>query len=297
MFALALLLLLGLEPASLEAPEAPARIFGGEPVDACQWPFVVALDQACSGVLVTPEHVLTAAHCGENIEHAVFGETIDHPSRRVGVLGCKALPGAEPGQGNDLMVCTLETAQSVPTAALLRSDEADALAADMPVALVGFGATESGSSGEKRVTWAALGEENDRGELQIGGDGRDSCVGDSGGPALVDLGGGSWRVAGIVSYGFKCGDGGWYTQPRHHLDWLDEQLDSALCSFPWEPADASWDASCIPAAFRDADACDLQQDAAGCSAHGTGPVAPQVFLFLFGFGMVARTRSGPRPTE
>jgi secreted trypsin-like serine protease len=38
-------------------------------------------------------------------------------------------------------------------------------------------------------------------EINIGGGGKDSCNGDSGGPVYVELPGGGWRVFGITSYG------------------------------------------------------------------------------------------------
>ena len=44
------------------------RIVGGKPADKGEWPWMAALlrggdDQYCGGVLITNQHILTAAHC------------------------------------------------------------------------------------------------------------------------------------------------------------------------------------------------------------------------------------------
>jgi hypothetical protein len=56
---------------------------------------------------------------------------------------------------------------------------------------VGYGLTEDDESGAKREVVANLTNFNDSGrEFFAGGDGKDTCSGDSGGPALVRLGSG-----------------------------------------------------------------------------------------------------------
>ena len=44
------------------------KIVGGRPADPREWPWMVAVlrdgtDRFCGGVLITDQHVLTAAHC------------------------------------------------------------------------------------------------------------------------------------------------------------------------------------------------------------------------------------------
>lgn len=55
--------------------------------------------------------------------------------------------------------------------------------------------------------------------------GRDSCQGDSGGPLLVQLPNKRWVVAGIVSWGVRCGEPnhpGIYTRVSFYTDWVIE---------------------------------------------------------------------------
>ena len=85
------------------APSSPAlelSIYGGEPTGECRWSNVVSLGQRCSGVLVHPELVLYAAHCGVDIQEIRY----DGGTRSV--AQCAAFPGAQPG-GTDLAFCRL----------------------------------------------------------------------------------------------------------------------------------------------------------------------------------------------
>ncbi|XP_044757481.1 phenoloxidase-activating factor 1-like [Coccinella septempunctata] len=57
--------------------------------------------------------------------------------------------------------------------------------------------------------------------------GKDSCVGDSGGPLMQQNDEGRWFAVGVVSYGISCGLEGWpgvYTSIPFYYDWIVEEI-------------------------------------------------------------------------
>lgn len=60
--------------------------------------------------------------------------------------------------------------------------------------------------------------------------GRDSCVGDSGGPLMHTFknDSGQWYIEGVVSFGNqRCGSEGWpgvYTRVSDYLGWINENV-------------------------------------------------------------------------
>ncbi len=99
------------------------------------------------------------------------------------------------------------------------------------------------------------------GEAFIGGGGKDTCYGDSGGPVFIQLSDQSWRVFGITSYGEYCGGGGYYSMMHTALDWLEQAsgVDLTPCydqgqwspgpdcgGFPLDPnqGGGSWSVGC-----------------------------------------------------
>ena len=105
------------------------------------------------------------------------------------------------------------------------------------VTIVGFGKREDKGLGEKYEAETQIIKLSDK-EIHIGGNGRDSCRIDSGGPAYARLKNGEWRVFGVVSRGIYsgCGRGGIWGLMHEHICWvqrkskIDLGLQNSYCS-------------------------------------------------------------------
>jgi hypothetical protein len=92
------------------------------------------------------------------------------------------------------------------------------------VVLVGFGEDDDGERGKKRKVSVEIRQFSEGGsEFLAGENGKDSCLGDSGGPALFVLPDGELRLAGVLSRGFACGEGGFYGIPATVLCWVGDE--------------------------------------------------------------------------
>lgn len=226
-----------------------AAIIGGTEATICQWPSVVALDQHCTGTLIHSRVVVFAAHC-ELPETVAFGEGADRPARVVAVEECKRFPGGSVRAGNDFAFCILAEPQPpslvVPP---LVAREVEWLAPGTPATIVGFGRSSGSERGTKRSGETSIRCLTPRGELRAGQAELDSCDGDSGGPLFVRVAG-AWRLAGVTSYGGRCGGGGFYGRIDRALPWIEGAtgLDLTPChdtAGAWSPglACTSWPAA------------------------------------------------------
>lgn len=239
------------------------RIVGGAPVSKGEYPECCLIGQMfpnesiswfCTGVLVHPRIVLTAAHCCNSPEASVNVVALNAENKDylggaeiVPVRFAKVHPDYS-GFINDIAILTLRHDAKTPPVALATAAEINAAET---VTLAGFGRDDIYSTrgfGIKRkveVPMVAVrrapaddldeleqlyGFESDI-EFVAGGDGYDSCNGDSGGPAYI-LVNGVRKVAGLTSRGTlsaktKCGDGGIYTRVDTQKNFINNVMDSS----------------------------------------------------------------------
>lgn len=249
----------------------------------------------CTGTLIAPDVVLTAAHCVDPlfIGSEIPGFTLAHDTVATvpeHTAGMSTMPhemfniGTDPGTGigvwYDIAIVKLaEPITSVDPVRLPTPDEAAMLTAGTDLDLVGYGVTVNGSQ-EVGVMYDAVAPivAAGPGELQISHPGEpQNCYGDSGGPALVDFGDG-YRVVGIVSRSAstsECTQGGIDTRVDYYTDWVF--TNSGVC--------APGDERC-PDDTDDGGGC--------CSTSHDDPTGAGILALVVGVALSVRRRARAR---
>ncbi len=205
----------------------PVAINGGETVQPCGWPSVVLLrgnGYICTGNLIHPEIVATAAHCIAVMEpetEVEFGDTANTASPKALVeyrTGSPDFVDTKDGTipfdevGNDWGFCKLaEPITDVEPIPVIYGCEMDLIQPGAEIVRVGYGReTLNTSQFFKRELVTQINEIAFTGangwptQLTEAGNGEGTCPGDSGGPSFIrvpaaDGGEDAWRMVAIQS--------------------------------------------------------------------------------------------------
>jgi secreted trypsin-like serine protease len=252
-------------PAASPLPPWPSGVIGGTNAAQGAWPDVAAVlypdpvagtdDAQCSGTLVAPTVVITAGHCytdnfmpdnvligASSLARPEQGETIPV---RVGM----PYPSAETSE--DVTALILSRPSTLAPRALATGWAAVDIQNDAKVELVGFGSIDKDGmtfvfelqQAETTITDfncskspGCRSADLPNGELGAGGNGIDTCPGDSGGPLYLKTSYGTF-LAGVTSRAYSnatvdCSGGGIYERPDKFVAWLEQATGVTVARGP-----------------------------------------------------------------
>uniref|UniRef100_T1IP94 DNA topoisomerase 2 n=1 Tax=Strigamia maritima TaxID=126957 RepID=T1IP94_STRMM len=240
------------------------RIVGGERASIAKYPFFVGLQmsmfQSCGGALLNGCYVLTAGHCTKRLTSAKQVQVIvgaegryDFRATKHRVAEIIRHPNYLPNKTHD-DIALLRLAKPVSYTERVHPiclpKESDDYVGKMAT-VIGFGYTKEGglpSTIMREVDLMVIDQDECKSvfkedatiypnNLCAGGKkGKDACLGDSGGPFIVQDECGRNVIVGVVSWGVGCarnGIPGVYTQVNKYLSWIEDIIKSdAECCHP-----------------------------------------------------------------
>jgi hypothetical protein len=192
---------------------------------------------SCTGTVVAPKYVLTAAHCiGHDRQGGVkvAANTSSITSWRNDWHTAKAAyvaPGWRSGRRWENDIAIVELKEPIDVAPIPINYDAHAAGAIRNVRMVGFGQNATnGTSGTKRVANVPV---HPTASFFEAVPGNGACYGDSGGPSLAVIDGVE-KVVAVTSHGLddRCEDGGRVVRTDIHRAFLARFLDDVPAAKP-----------------------------------------------------------------
>ncbi len=229
-----------------------SRIYGGQRVVENKWKSVVSISKLnfkgeignsfCTGTLIDEKTVLSAAHCFSRVKEyymrsaAITREDIDSKKRTYTKIKNIRLHPNYTGKDSafDFALIDLENSAGVEPADITALSSTKDILEGEEVELVGFGKIEDGSNGIKFEVRTKVREDLDI-EFTAGGNGKDTCSGDSGGPVFTKNKRGEYEFFGVTSRtpddaNTFCGDKTIYGKVSVAMNWVKAErlIDLAL---------------------------------------------------------------------
>ena len=237
----------------LGASDATSPVIGGSNAAPGAWPDVAAIlfpvdgdAPLCTGTLVAPTVVLTAAHCYDRAtpplpDNVLIGtSSLSRPDEGETIPIDRGYVYPSPRTTEDLAVLVLARASTRPPRRIVDGWARADLVNGATISLVGFGSIDRAGAVYvdelQQATTTITDADCSRspgcnpaaqpaGELGAGGMGVDTCPGDSGGPLYLGTAYGP-VLAGVTarSYDdaiFPCSEGGIYVRPDKVIDWIE----------------------------------------------------------------------------